>query len=181
MCLPASGGEKSGHQSGHGKVPVGPTAGQGAPGHSSSREGTCRHIPSPVGLAAFPLPPKNSPERPRELLGKSMAKLFFFLSCQSPKCLIPPRSRNVFLQGLLGGGASGRRLPYETLRNTKSFPRRRIGQASQKKEGQNDGVDRQTASCTPAFTTAAHSRPTSGSSAPHVTNNMGGGRQILRV
>lgn len=104
-----------------------------------------------------------------------MAKLFFFLSCQSPKCLIPPRSRNVFLQGLLGGGASGRRLPYETLRNTKSFPRWRIGQASQKKEGQNDGVDRQTASCTPAFTTAAHSRPPSGSSAPHLTNNMGGG------
>lgn len=133
--------------------------------------------PQPGGAGSFPPSPPNSPERPSELLGKSMAKFFFFLSCQSPKCLIPPRSRNQFLplwfQGSLGMGASGRRLPCETLRNTKSFPWRCIGKGSQNKEGQNDGVDRQRASCAPDFATASHTPYPSGSSVLDVTSNVG--------
>lgn len=152
-------------------------AGQGALGHSSSRDGTSRHTPSLVGLAAFLLPPQTALRDPASFQENQWQNSFSFLSCQSPKCLIPPRSRNQFLplwfQGLLGMGASGRRLPCETLRNTKSFPWRCIGKGSQNKEGQNDGVDRQRASCAPAFATASHTPYPSGSSVLDVTSNVG--------
>lgn len=177
MCLPASGGEESGHQRGHGKVPMGPTArlwGGDMQAHSQ-----------PGGAVSTPPSPQNSPERPGEHLGKSTAKFFFTSTRRSPKRLIRPRSRSTFLpvwfQGLRGE-CQGTSCPTKLRGTQRAFPGGILAEpASTGRDKTMGWTDGQTASRTPAFTTAAHTRCPSGSSVLHVTSNVGRGGQILRV
>ncbi|XP_035411226.1 uncharacterized protein LOC118252253 [Cygnus atratus] len=162
---------------------MGPTARLGGTGTQQLWGGDTQAHSQPGGAGSAPPSPKNSPERPGEHLGKSTAKFFFISTRRSPKCLIRPRSRNTFLPVWFQGSRGERQgasCPAKLRGTQRAFPGGILAEpASTRRDKMMGWTDRQTASCTPAFTTAAHTRCLSGSSVLHVTSDMGQGGKSL--